>query len=78
MDAHMRMMDKFLDKLFEKREPLTEEEVDDIYQEEQAILMVWTSVGSFKKLIITQAGQRGILVKLAQVLEKAGYEVSVQ
>jgi hypothetical protein len=77
MDAHTRMIDKFLDKLFEKRKPLTEEEMDDMAGE-NGVLMVWEDVKGFKKVIICQAGNRKTLIEIGKILSRNGYEAEVR
>lgn len=78
-DIQLKMIDKFLDKLFEKKIPLTEDEMDELEEDEkQGVLMVWERVGTFKKVLICQCGKRQPLVKIAMILEANGYEVSVQ
>lgn len=78
-DIHLKMMDKFLEKLFEKKSPLTDEEIDELEEEEkQGVLMVWERIGAFNKMIICQVGKRKTLIKIAQILEQNGYEAEVQ
>ena len=78
-DSQLKMMDRFLEKLFEKKRPLTDEEMDDLEEEEkQGVLMVWEKIGTFNKMIICQTGRRESLIKVAQILELNGYDAEVR
>jgi len=78
-DLQLKMMDRFLEKLFEKKRPLTDEEMDDLEEEEkQGVLMVWEKIGTFNKMIICQTGRRESLIKVAQILELNGYDAEVR
>jgi hypothetical protein len=78
-DLQNKMMDKFLDKLFEKRPPLTAEEMDDLNEQEHnnGVLMVWETVAGFKKMIICQVGKKDSLIKIGQILSANGYDAEV-